>query len=364
MHLVWHETRLSGWKVRYKAYRSAAGWDTTSEMITDFPSTSWDARIVVDPAGLRHVFWSDDRADNFEIYYKKRYPGHPWGGDKEFTSAENTSGGPRASVDAAGNIHVLWEDFRSGLSAVYYKKIAAATGWDAQDTGLTDGLSTAWDPSLALDAQGDVHVVWSGNATGNFEIYYRYGRGLVPTAIALRSFEAAPEGAGVRLAWELEEEPVELNFLRRSEGEEGDRWIGAPPRGTLRAGEWTDRDIVPGARYEYRLSVTERDGSVTVHGPARAQAPPPKQAWVSANPFRAAVTVTVACDDAGPVEAGAWDAAGRRVARLEVHRSGALLVARWDGRDDHGRGVPAGRYWIRVGAGATRVSVPVARAPG
>jgi len=40
---------------------------------------------------------------------------------------------------------------------------------------------------------------------------------------------------------------------------------------------------------------------------------------------------------------------GRRVRELDV--TGPDLV--WDGRDGHGRSLPAGVYWIAIPAGAT-----------
>lgn len=361
LHLTWHETRPEGWRVLYMPYRVAAGWDTTAQLITAYPSTSWDARLVVDPAGLLHVFWSDDRAANFEIYYKKRYPGYPWGDDKPFTSAASTSAGPRPAVDAAGNIHVIWEDFRTGLSSIFYKKITVATGWDRNDTPLTDGLSTAWDPSMTVDSRGDAHVVWSGNSTGNFEIFYRVGRGLIPTAVALRRFLAEPAGAGIRIDWELEEAAASVKILRRSEGEPDDRIIHAPGGG--QSGRWTDREILPGREYEYRLVVVGREGDAATYGPVRTRAARAPAGSAAPNPFREATTVWWPRPASGGVSAEVCDVRGRRVVSLEARDGGDGVTLEWDGRSEDGRRVAAGRYWIRVTAAGRTTAVPVLRLP-
>jgi len=361
LHMTWHETRSEGWKILHKEYRASAGWDTTAELITQFPSTSWDARFIVDPAGLLHVFWADDRAENFEIYYKKKYPGHPWGDDKQFTTAANTSSGPRPVVDAAGNMHVVWEDFRTGLSTIFYKKITAATGWDRQDTRLSDGISTAWDPSITVDGRGDIHVVWSGNSTGNFEIFYRAGRDLIPTAIALRRFDATPAESGIRIEWELEETPVSTTILRGSEDGPDGRSIQTPGNG--RSGRWVDRDVVPGREYEYRLLAIDREGASTIFGPVRARALPAPVGKAAPNPFGDAVVVRWPRPASGGVSADVWDVRGRRVVPLEARDGGDHVTLVWDGRSEDGRRVAAGRYWIRVTAAGRTTAVSVVRRP-
>ena len=72
------------------------------------------------------------------------------------------------------------------------------------------------------------------------------------------------------------------------------------------------------------------------------------------NPLLAgeAATLRFALAAPGRVTIEAWDAAGRRVARVldDVREAGPSTVA-WDGRDDAGRALPRGLYFLRLVSG-------------
>ncbi len=66
------------------------------------------------------------------------------------------------------------------------------------------------------------------------------------------------------------------------------------------------------------------------------------------NPASDEVSVMVASD--GIFEASVVNAAGRQVRRLRLpgRQAAGRRQVRWDGRDEVGRDVPAGTYWIRI----------------
>jgi hypothetical protein len=83
------------------------------------------------------------------------------------------------------------------------------------------------------------------------------------------------------------------------------------------------------------------------------------------NPFRDATSIDLAMPDgAAPARLAVFDAAGRRV---RVLLDGAVVSGRaevsWDGRDDAGRRVAAGSYFLRLDAGGRTVSRKVTRLP-
>ena len=71
------------------------------------------------------------------------------------------------------------------------------------------------------------------------------------------------------------------------------------------------------------------------------------------NPFRPSTDIAfVVPTGAGPIELAVYNIAGRRIATLmsgEVPPGPAAAV--WDGRDDAGRQVAAGVYFVRLAAG-------------
>lgn len=96
-----------------------------------------------------------------------------------------------------------------------------------------------------------------------------------------------------------------------------------------------------------------------------ANAPPRRLSIVSPtpNPSFGAVQIQFASPRAGDGVVQVIDASGREVVALSrgEYAAGTHIMS-WDGRDDAGRAVPAGLYWIRVSIGsefATRAVVRV-----
>lgn len=83
----------------------------------------------------------------------------------------------------------------------------------------------------------------------------------------------------------------------------------------------------------------------------------PEAAWLGfpyPNPSSGAQRIPLALPETGPARLTLYDALGARVATLLARSQGAggqqLLL--WDGRDDGGRRIPAGVYYLRLSAGS------------
>jgi hypothetical protein len=119
-----------------------------------------------------------------------------------------------------------------------------------------------------------------------------------------------------------------------------------------------DYTAVPGQTYWYRFDIRPSQGSAVSFGPypVTIAAPYPSlvHARVTPNPSRGSAGVEIylhgaAADAPLEVEAALFDLTGRRV-RL-VHRAAlarGISMLRWDGRDDRGRALGAGTYFLRV----------------
>lgn len=76
------------------------------------------------------------------------------------------------AVDHDGNVHVVWLDDRDRNYEIYHKMRVKGV-WTA-DERLTFASGTSARPNLAVDASGLVHLVWNDDRDGNMEIYHRF----------------------------------------------------------------------------------------------------------------------------------------------------------------------------------------------
>jgi Neuraminidase (sialidase) len=177
--------------------KTSIGIVLTSLLAATVAFAQWepDQRLTNDPASSKtaensntwavaargdtvHVVWADERHSTAydEIYYKRSTDGGvTWGSDVRLTNNTGRSWCPSVAV-AGDNVHVVWEDSRSGdWYDIYYRRSTdGGTTW-VPEVLFPLAPRLGFEPSVAV-AGDSVHVVWDGlpNETGRpLEVYYR-----------------------------------------------------------------------------------------------------------------------------------------------------------------------------------------------
>ena len=176
----------------------------------------------------------------------------------------------------------------------------------------------------------------------------------IQTSVALLAMLAAPlpEGArGATISWQTDPGPDDLAGYRleRSGSTGGSDWrtVVALTRET----SVTDVDGGPGSRY--RLFAVNGLGEQLWLGEASIRSLTPLAAWPL--PYRGGpLTISFATagglgGGVGRAELAVYDVSGRLVRRIEsgAYPAGHRITA-WDGRDEHGRDVAPGIYFVQA----------------
>jgi hypothetical protein len=90
-----------------------------------------------------------------------------------FTSGNNAR---CVACDAVGEVHVVWSDDRDGNFEICHKVFDGMT-WSGDERLSADG-NLSWAPSMAAVPGGDVHVVWHDDGNRDTEVYYKYHDGV------------------------------------------------------------------------------------------------------------------------------------------------------------------------------------------
>jgi hypothetical protein len=120
-----------------------------------------------------HIIWTDNSSTGSgDILYK-----HSNDNGTSFTGIRNLSNNPGNSTGAKiasyqDNVYVVWEDATTGNGDIYFKK--------SMDNGTSFGNienlsnNTSFSDSFHIAVSGDnIYVVWTDNATGNGDIYFK-----------------------------------------------------------------------------------------------------------------------------------------------------------------------------------------------
>ncbi|MEM9557540.1 MAG: carboxypeptidase regulatory-like domain-containing protein [Acidobacteriota bacterium] len=77
------------------------------------------------------------------------------------------------AVDSLGRVHVVWSDNRTGTFEIFYAVLDAAGSLLIDATQLTSVAADSRRPALAIDGLDRVHVVWHDRRLGDPEVFYR-----------------------------------------------------------------------------------------------------------------------------------------------------------------------------------------------
>jgi len=169
---------------------SQDGWGS-EEQLTNTGDTNnlyWGTshKVVVASNGVRHVVW---QTNTHSIYYKRYYPGVGWTDAKLL---DTDSYEPSIALDASNNIHVVWHSnkhINKCFWHVFYWKCVPGTsgtgGWVGTplDICTSHAALVHWEAAVAC-APNRVVVAW-----------YEYGNGPKNTTLYSISFRECVSGA-------------------------------------------------------------------------------------------------------------------------------------------------------------------------
>jgi ribosomal protein L31 len=104
----------------------------------------------------------------------------------EVVSTESTGNcfDPTIAVDGSGNVHIAWADATNygGLDTdvdIFYKRWNATTAiWTMPTLVSTESTDDSWSPTIAADGSGNVHIAWYdrtnyGSSGTDYDIFYK-----------------------------------------------------------------------------------------------------------------------------------------------------------------------------------------------
>ena len=179
VHVVWTGR---GWgsnpnyyNIQYRK-RTSSGWQA-QEALTDKDDKQYDPAIAIDSQDNVHVIWEGggwgSNPNYYNIQYRKR-TSSGWQAQEAVTDKDDDQYYPSIAVDSQDNIHIVWEGWgwgtNTGNANTQYRK-RTSSGWQTQEA-VTDVNYNQFDQTIAIDSQDNVHVIWTGKGWGSNPDYY------------------------------------------------------------------------------------------------------------------------------------------------------------------------------------------------
>ena len=176
IHLVWRDTRDGNAEIYYKRSMDAGATWTEDENLTKNQGESEHPKIIAQKDML-HVVWRDNRDGKYEVYYtNSTNGGQSWSTARKLTHGTGQSYWPVLAV-SNDLLHLLWCDDRDGTQALYYAFSSAnSDSWSAE-TRLSDCVLPLGEYVMGANpimaSESYVHCVFNDDRTGMNKIYYK-----------------------------------------------------------------------------------------------------------------------------------------------------------------------------------------------
>jgi PKD repeat protein len=141
------------------AASAAPGWVSTVGLSSPGVD-SFSPDVAVDPAGDAVAVWArfDPSSQVDVIQAAVRPAGGSFGAPIDLTPLSESAGSPRVAIDAAGDVVVVWLDSTAG--GVVQEAVRPAGGSFGAPVDLSASGQSAFNPQIAVDAAGDAVAVW------------------------------------------------------------------------------------------------------------------------------------------------------------------------------------------------------------
>jgi hypothetical protein len=158
---VWQQhdgTRFNLWSNRYTA---GAGWGVATLIETDNVSDATEPAIAVNASGNGLAVWAQHDGAHRNIVANRYTVGTGWGTAVliETDNAGNANQ-PQVVMDANGNGLAVWTQDDGTYQTVMANRYTAGSGWGTAATIETGIVGDAFEPRIAMGANGNALAVW------------------------------------------------------------------------------------------------------------------------------------------------------------------------------------------------------------
>jgi hypothetical protein len=175
IHVVWEDDTVGNKELYHKV--STDGGDTWSpaERITYASGATEKPCFVFTSDNILRLVYDDDSSGNWEIYYKERFVSGVWSGLERLTWTPAATHSPTVAVDADNDIHVVYADHSSGVYNLCHKKSTdGGSTWSAP-TRITWGWNANFPRMVVSGVDDNIQLVYIDSDPGNPECHFKRG---------------------------------------------------------------------------------------------------------------------------------------------------------------------------------------------
>ncbi|NPU95511.1 MAG: hypothetical protein HPY82_26755 [Gammaproteobacteria bacterium] len=157
---VWGVRESNLYSLWYSRYDTVAGWSTPELLENQDSQNAYVPHIEMDAAGNAMVVWLQGSGSNYSLWARRYAVGSGWG-PAQLIENDDTGGvlRPQLAMDASGNVLVVWQQYDGSQYHIWSNRYVAGSGWRTAEL-LETGAGGAAAPQVAVASNGDGVAVW------------------------------------------------------------------------------------------------------------------------------------------------------------------------------------------------------------
>ena len=158
----------------YLAHRKGSEWKVYP--VTQAWGDYYGSAIAADGAGNVHVVWSEYKQDRWRLVSRTFHPAlGTWDASMYVAAAGRRQMFHRMTSDANGTPWITWQEYGNGNFDIFVAE-RTKSGW-SPPVKVSESRANNWDSAIAPAPDGSVWVAWDGYDGGNYDIFLRPIRG-------------------------------------------------------------------------------------------------------------------------------------------------------------------------------------------
>lgn len=156
----------------YRRFNGAA-WDAPVNLTASAqPAWAHAPDIALDGQGNPHVVFAWSQGSGTFYVYHMSWLGAAWSAPQVLSTFNDEAQLPTIAIDGNNDVHVIWGQKGIGGSDLLYRRRSNGV-WGAI-VNITQNPTWSSTPDLAIDALGTLHLVYTDSLQGPADVFYRY----------------------------------------------------------------------------------------------------------------------------------------------------------------------------------------------
>ena len=168
---VWGRDDVSNIFIQASTKPFSSNWQATPDTLSQAGINSLVPQIAVDPSGNATAVWRSFEGSNSIIVASTKPFGGSWQATPDPLSQEGEDADdPQIAIDANGNATAVWARLNGGIWIIQASTKPFGGSWQATPDNISQLGQDSGPPQIAVDTNGNVTAVWSGNDGSNYVI--------------------------------------------------------------------------------------------------------------------------------------------------------------------------------------------------